>query len=89
MKKEIFRKIAVITLTFCLMLAVSWSMVFAGQADTVQVGLIADPETLNPLEWRSQNDLAIMMSTHDALLWGVNKETKMINLDLAYRFINN
>lgn len=80
MKKQ-FTKIAVFTLF--LMFAVLLNIVFAGQEDTVKVGLIADPETLNPLEWRSQNDLAIMMSTHDALLWGVNKETKMRNLDLA------
>ena len=87
MKKNLF--ITIMTVIFLIIGGGFWDFVYAGPEDTVKVGLIADPETLNPLEWRSQNDLAIMMSTHDALLWGVNKETKMINLDLAYRFINN
>ncbi len=81
MKNKQLGKIMVIILF--MLIAVSSTAVFAGPEDTVKVGLIADPETLNPIEWRSQNDLAIIMSTHDALLWGVDSKTKMRNLGLA------
>ena len=81
MKKKQVGKIMVITLF--MVIAISLNGVFAGPEDTVKVGLIADPETINPIEWRSQNDLAIIMSTHDAILWGVDSKTKMRNLGLA------
>ena len=75
--------VGLIIITLILILGGSLNAVFAGPEDTVKVGLIADPETINPIEWRSQNDLAIIMSTHEALLWGVNSKTKMRNLGLA------
>lgn len=70
-------------MTFVIIISISMSTVFAGPDDTVKVGLITDPESLNPIEWRSQSQMAITMSTHDSIVWGVNKNAKMRNLGLA------
>ena len=69
--------------TVMILFGISTGIATAGPDNTVKVGLVADPESINPIEWRSHNNLAITMSTHEALLWGVNKKTKMRNLGLA------
>jgi len=81
MRKKHFVK--VVLLLLLILAAGSFGVTYAGPDDTVKVALTSDPESINPIEWRSQIEFAIIQSTHDSLLYGVNPKTKMRNLDLA------
>lgn len=79
MKKRGFR----IGISFLVVFLALTPQALAVDETTVRIALIADPETVIPFEWRSQEDLPVFSSVYDSLVNIPNPKTNMRTQDLA------
>ncbi|MCJ7771971.1 MAG: ABC transporter substrate-binding protein, partial [Desulfobacterales bacterium] len=75
--------VVILVLLFLLLVVFPLSNVVAAENTTVKIALNAETESIIPFEWRSQEELPVMSSVYNSIVWLVDPKTNMRNKDLA------